>query len=65
MDKKNGRELSRSFKIVEKPENFIHVIGGKLTISRLMAEEATNLICKREKINKKCKTREKSLSLSD
>lgn len=43
--------LSRNFKIFDHEENglsgFISVAGGKLTIARLMAEKATDLICRK------------------
>jgi glycerol-3-phosphate dehydrogenase len=41
----NGRKLTRNFTIIEKPEHFFHVIGGKLTTARLMAEKISDAIC--------------------
>ena len=41
----NGREQSRSFRILENPDGVYHIIGGKLTIARLMAEKVSDKIC--------------------
>jgi len=38
-------------------ENFASITGGKLTTYRLMAEKATNLICSRMGISRRCRTR--------
>lgn len=43
-DKKDGRELSRDFKIYENPKGFFHVIGGKMTTSRLIGEKVVEAI---------------------
>jgi len=58
---RNGREVSRSFQIIEKPENVYHVVGGKLTLARLMAEKVSDLVC--DKLNKgsECRTMEEML----
>ena len=37
-------------------EGFITITGGKMMTYRLMAEEATNLACKKLNINKPCQT---------
>jgi len=58
---KNGRAVSRDFRIIENPENFLHIVGGKLTTARLMAEKVSDEICKKVGINSKCKTDEESL----
>ena len=52
----NGREQSRSFEIIEKPAMVFHIIGGKLTIARLMAEKVADRICEEMGINTKCTT---------
>lgn len=39
-------DISREHHIEEKPASFFHLLGGKLTSHRLMAEEAIDLICK-------------------
>jgi len=52
----NGREQSRSFEIIEKPAMVFHVIGGKLTIARLMAEKVADRICEEIGMNTKCAT---------
>ncbi len=45
-NKKIGRDLSRDYKIVEKPLNIFSVIGGKLTTSRLIANNLLDIIKK-------------------
>ncbi len=39
-------DISREHKIEENPDGFFHLLGGKLTSHRLMAEEAINLVGK-------------------
>ncbi|MDP3999375.1 MAG: FAD-dependent oxidoreductase [bacterium] len=52
--------LSRNFQIFDHQEDglpgFISVAGGKLTIARLMAEKATDLICKKLNHSAECVT---------
>ena len=52
----NGREVSRDFRIFEKPEKFLHIVGGKLTTARLMAEKISDEICEKAGNSSKCKT---------
>lgn len=57
----NEDDLSREYKIVD-DGNFVSVIGGKMTIYRLMAEKTVDLLC--GKLGAKqclCATAEKSL----
>lgn len=46
---KAGRGVSRSFQVLDHAEqgvdNFISVVGGKITLFQLMAEAAVNVIC--------------------
>jgi glycerol-3-phosphate dehydrogenase len=51
-----GRAISRNFKIFESPNNFLHIVGGKLTTARLMAEEISEIISKKEGNTAKCRT---------
>jgi glycerol-3-phosphate dehydrogenase len=52
----SARAISRSFRVIdhaeEGVENFLSVVGGKLTIYRHMAEVVTDLICEKEHISK-------------
>jgi len=52
----NGREQTRSFQIIENPEGFYSIIGGKLTTARLMAEKVSDMICEEMGMNIKCTT---------
>jgi glycerol-3-phosphate dehydrogenase len=52
----DGRGQSRDFRIIENPENLFHIIGGKLTTARLMAEKISDKICKKQGIKSKCTT---------
>lgn len=56
IDTLDGREQSRSFRIIEEPCRVFHMIGGKLTIARLMAEKVSDQICQRKGIKSKCNT---------
>ncbi len=58
-----GRSISRGIVCLDHAkrdglEGFITITGGKLITYRLMAEEATNLACKKLNINKPCETAE-------
>ncbi|MBT3312494.1 MAG: anaerobic glycerol-3-phosphate dehydrogenase subunit A [Desulfobacterales bacterium] len=58
----DGRDISRGIILIDHKEsdgieNFITITGGKLMTYRLMAEKATNLVCKKLNIKKKCLTR--------
>ncbi len=57
----SGRNISRGIVLLDHEERdglsgFITITGGKLMTYRLMAEWATDLICKKLKVNKKCET---------
>jgi len=43
-DAKEGRDLSRDFKIYENPKGVFHIIGGKMTTSRLIGEKVVEAI---------------------
>lgn len=60
-DKNNGREISRDMTIVDNPEGLITVIGGKLTIARLMAEKISDDICRKLNIKSNCSTAKEML----
>jgi len=61
----NGRALSRGFSLIDhtgdKLDNFVSVVGGKLTTYRLMAEKTSDLICSRLGVTHSCMTRTKPL----
>jgi glycerol-3-phosphate dehydrogenase len=61
-DDENGRGLTRDFKIIENPQGFFHIIGGKLTTARLMAEKMSDLICEESGAKVPCKTHLEALS---
>ncbi|MEK7124047.1 MAG: FAD-dependent oxidoreductase [Patescibacteria group bacterium] len=57
----NEDDLSREYKIVD-DGNFVSVIGGKMTIYRLMAEKTVDLLCDKLSVKQGlCATAEKSL----
>ncbi len=53
-------DVTRSFRIIDHEElgeaNLISVVGGKMVLHRLMAEEATDLICRKLGVREKCRT---------
>ncbi|MDE5417419.1 anaerobic glycerol-3-phosphate dehydrogenase subunit A [Labilibaculum sp. DW002] len=60
-DDPTGRSISRGIVLLDHQERdglagFITITGGKLMTYRLMAEEATDMICKKLAIDKKCET---------
>ncbi|WP_372755592.1 anaerobic glycerol-3-phosphate dehydrogenase subunit A [Labilibaculum sp.] len=60
-DDPSGRNISRGIVLLDHQERdglsgFITITGGKLMTYRLMAEEATDLICKKLAVNKQCET---------
>lgn len=66
----SGRSISRGIVLLDHKERdglegFITITGGKLMTYRLMAEEATDLICKKLSVDKKCETADKSLPGSE
>ncbi|MRT94294.1 anaerobic glycerol-3-phosphate dehydrogenase subunit A [Ancylomarina sp. 16SWW S1-10-2] len=65
-----GRNISRGIVLLDHQERdglsgFITITGGKLMTYRLMAEEATNLVCKKLAVDKQCETAEKALPGSE
>lgn len=60
-----GRGISRGFTLLNHSqdgiENFVSVVGGKLTTYRLMAEETTDVICQKLNVEKQCETHNKKL----
>lgn len=65
-----GRSISRGIVCLDHAvrdglEGFITITGGKLMTYRLMAEDATNLACKKLGIDKKCETAEVPLPGSE
>ena len=62
---KNGRALSRGFSLIDhtedKLDNFVSIVGGKLTTYRLMAEKTSDLICSRLGVTHSCMTRTQPL----
>ena len=66
----SGRNISRGIVLLDHEtrdgiKGFITITGGKLMTYRLMAEKATDLICKKLNINQKCHTTEIPLPGSD
>jgi len=59
----DARDISRDFKIAEEPPGFYHIIGGKLTTSRLMAEKICDLIAKEFGSNAACRTKDEVMDL--
>jgi len=56
-----GREISRNFALLDHKEmddieGFISIVGGKLTIYRLMAQTTSDLVCRKLGINEPCST---------
>jgi glycerol-3-phosphate dehydrogenase len=60
----NDRELTRNFNIVEKPEAFFNIIGGKMTTARLMAERISDIVCNKTGVNFPCRTYIEPLSIA-
>lgn len=62
----SGRNVSRGIVLLDHAERdglegFITITGGKLITYRLMAEWATDLVCKKLNINKACTTADENL----
>ncbi len=60
-DDPSGRSISRGIVCLDHEsrdgiEGFITITGGKLMTYRLMAEEATDMVCRKLDIDKKCET---------
>lgn len=65
-----GRNISRGIVLLDHEERdglsgFVTITGGKLMTYRLMAEWATDLVCKKLAVDKQCKTAEKPLPGSE
>jgi glycerol-3-phosphate dehydrogenase len=58
----NGRRKSRDFQVIEGPKNAFHVIGGKLTTARLMAEKIADVLCDKAARSARCQTANEPLS---
>jgi glycerol-3-phosphate dehydrogenase len=58
----DGRLKSRDFKVIEDPSNVFHIIGGKLTTARLMAEKIADAVCQKAHCNVRCRTSKESLN---
>jgi len=59
----DARDISRDFKIIEEPQGFYHIVGGKLTTSRLMAEKICDLIAKEFGSKASCRTMDEVMEL--
>jgi glycerol-3-phosphate dehydrogenase len=57
----DGRLKSRDFKVIEDPNSMFHIIGGKLTTARLMAEKIADDVCQKAQCNVRCRTSKESL----
>ncbi|MDG2954114.1 anaerobic glycerol-3-phosphate dehydrogenase subunit A [Bisgaard Taxon 10/6] len=69
-DDPSGRNVSRGIVLLDHAkrdglEGFITITGGKLMTYRLMAEWATDLVCKKLNVNKKCETADRTLPGSE
>lgn len=68
-DEGDRRGISRGFSRLdhagEGVENFVSIVGGKLTTYRKMAEETADLVCERLGIDAECTTAERRLPGSD
>ena len=65
----DGRDISRGHAVLEHTTdgiaNFLSVVGGKLTTHRLMAEEATDLLCEHLGVSAGCRTADRRLPAVD
>lgn len=65
-----GRDVSRGITIIDHEtrdglRGFITATGGKLTTYRLMAEQVTDIVCRKLKMRRKCSTADKPLPGSE
>ena len=58
----DGRLKSRDFRVIEDPSNMFHIIGGKLTTARLMAEKIADAVCQKAPCNARCRTSKESIN---
>lgn len=58
----DGRDVSRGFTLIDHNQddvnNFITITGGKLSTYRLMAEKASDMVCQKLGVNRKCQTKD-------
>ncbi|MCK3658099.1 sn-glycerol-3-phosphate dehydrogenase subunit A [Pasteurellaceae bacterium Pebbles2] len=69
-DDPSGRNVSRGIVLLDHAERdgldgFVTITGGKLMTYRLMAEWATDLVCKKLNVDKKCETAHRTLPGSE
>lgn len=69
-DDPTGRDVSRGITLIDHEQRdglagFISVSGGKLTTYRLMAQQTTDLVCRKLKIRRKCRTADQVLPGSE
>jgi glycerol-3-phosphate dehydrogenase len=57
----DGRMKSRDFKVIEDPNGMFHIVGGKLTTARLMAEKIADDVCQKARCNVRCRTSKEPL----
>ncbi|MGH2399055.1 MAG: glycerol-3-phosphate dehydrogenase/oxidase, partial [bacterium] len=57
--------LSRSHEVVEHDANLVSIIGGKLTTYRQMAEDTVDLLTRRDRRRRSCRTRDLMLHDND
>lgn len=64
-DRGASRQLSRSHTVLDHAadgvENFVSIVGGKLTTFRLMAEQTADVVCARLGVTAPCRTAEEPL----
>jgi len=48
--------------VIEDPSNMFHIIGGKLTTARLMAEKIADAVCQKAPCNARCRTSKESIN---
>ncbi len=59
--KKDSREVSRGFQIIDHQNGLYSIVGGKLTTFRLMAEKMADVIMDAFNLKRACETAEKPL----
>jgi glycerol-3-phosphate dehydrogenase len=61
----DGREISRAHVVIDhvrdEVDNFVSIVGGKLTTYRLMAEQAADVVCAKVGLTARCTTAEEVL----
>jgi glycerol-3-phosphate dehydrogenase len=64
-DRGASRQLSRSHTVLDHAqdgvENFVSIVGGKLTTFRLMAEQTADLVCRKLGVTTPCRTADEPL----